>query len=138
MIKYALTAAVAALALGAPVMAEAQMSQPVPLTNPTNPVISNTSTATTVTTQPQAGTDGTYGFVGQPALVQPDMMPTVMVAVPPGAVWIPGHYNWDAASQNYVWIDGQFALPPRPNAQWLAGHWQETPTSWMWIDERWN
>lgn len=132
MIRYVLPAAIAALALGAPLMAEAQMSQPMPLTNPTYPA------TTTVATQPQAGTDGTYGFVGQPALQRPDMMPTVMVAVPPGAVWIPGHYNWDAASQNYVWIDGQFALPPHPNAQWVAGHWQETPTSWMWIDERWN
>jgi|SRR5580693_6637811 hypothetical protein len=136
MIKYALSAAVAALALGAP-MAEAQTTQPMPLTNPANPVMSNTSAATTVTAQPQAGADNAFGL-GQPVLQQPDMVPMGAVPVPPGAVWIPGHYDWSPAAQNYVWIDGQFTLPPHPAAQWLAGHWQETPSSWIWIDGRWN
>jgi hypothetical protein len=136
MIKYALSAAVAALALGAP-MAEAQTTQPMPLTNPANPVMSNTSAATTVTAQPQAGADNAFGL-GQPVLQQPDMVPMGAVPVPPGAVWIPGNYDWSPAAQNYVWIDGQFTLPPHPAAQWLAGHWQETPSSWIWIDGRWN
>ena len=76
--------------------------------------------------------------LGQPVLQQPDMVPMGAVPVPPGAVWIPGHYDWSPAAQNYVWIDGQFTLPPHPAAQWLAGHWQETPSSWIWIDGRWN
>ena len=80
MIKYALSAAVAALALGAP-MAEAQTTQPMPLTNPANPVMSNTSAATTVTAQPQAGADNAFGL-GQPVLQQPDMVPMGAVPVP--------------------------------------------------------
>jgi hypothetical protein len=135
MIKYALPAAIAAMALGAPVMAEAQMSQPMPLTNP---AMSNTSPAAPAGLQPQPGADSAYGFNAQPIMEQPDGTPMVAVAVPPGAVWIAGHYNWDAASQNYVWLNGQFVLPPHPNAQWVAGHWQQTPTSWIWLDGRWN
>jgi hypothetical protein len=143
MIKYALPAAVAALALVPPVVARAQIAQPMPLTNPTNPVMSNTSTATTATTPPRAEIDAAYGFnqgasqFGEPAMQGPDLTPMAVLPVPPGAVWIPGHYDWDAASQNYVWLQGQFVLPPHPNAQWVAGHWQETPTSWIWIDGRW-
>ena len=138
MIKVALPVIVSALALGVPAAADAQTYQPAPMTNPTNPVMSNISATTAATTLTQPGADGAYGATAQPALEQPDMMPMVAVPVPPGAVWIPGHYRWEAAAQNYVWIEGQFVLPPHPNAQWVAGHWQETPSSWIWIDERWN
>lgn len=140
MIKYALPAAMAALTLGAPAIALAQATQPMPITTPTNPAMNNTST--TVPVQPQAGAatygayrDGDGQFV-QPMIQPPDMAP--VVALPPGAVWVPGQYNWDPAAGNYVWAPGQFVLPPHPNAQWVAGHWQQTPSSWIWLDGRWN
>jgi hypothetical protein len=141
MIKYALPAAVAALTLSAPAIALAQATQPMPLTAPTNPAMSDTSTMTTVPAQPQAGAYSSNRYEGdgqfvQPMMQQPDMAP--VVALPPGAVWVPGQYNWDPAAGNYVWAPGQFVLPPHPNAQWLAGHWQQTPTSWIWLDGRWN
>jgi hypothetical protein len=142
MIKSALPAAVAALTLSAPAIALAQATQPMPITTP-NPAMSNTSTTTTIPTQPQAdpATYGSNRYDGDgqfvpPMIQQPDMAP--VVALPPGAVWIPGQYNWDPAAGNYAWAAGQFVLPPRPNAQWIAGHWQQTPTSWIWLDGRWN
>src|SRR5579872_2634410 len=138
MIKFALPAAMAALVLGAPVLAEAQMAQPMPLTNPSNPMMSNTAATATVMPQQQFGQgDGFNQGIGQPALAPADVMPMAAAPMPPGTAWIPGHYRWDAGSQNYVWVDGQLAAAPHPNAQWVAGHWQETPTSWIWIDGRW-
>lgn len=150
MIKFALPAAIAALVLGAPVLANAQMAQPVPLTNPTNPMISNTAATAVVTPQGQFGeSDGSYQDFRQaaaPADVAPmaapippgEAMPMAAAPMPPGTAWIAGHYRWDASAGNYVWVGAQLAAPPHPNAQWVAGHWQETPTSWIWIDGRWN
>ena len=128
MIKFALPAAVAALTLGAPALALAQATQPMPMVNPANPAITTTSTTTTTS-------DGDGQFA-QPVIQDPGMAP--VVALPPGAVWVAGQYNWDPAAGNYVWAPGQFVLPPYPNAQWIAGHWQQTPTSWIWLDGRWN
>ena len=117
MLKTTLTAAVAALALCAPFAAMAQnAAQPTPVAYPGN--------------QPFPGPDyaptQTYNFD------QPMMM------APPGSVWIGAHYSWDPSRQTYAWIDGQYAQPPHPNEQWVEGHWVQTPTSWVWMEGRWN
>ena len=140
MTKYALCAAVAALALGAPGAVHAQPVQLAPGITPPHPVATRTSTTTTVTTTGMRNAGGAndrdFGLSGDAAIDEPDLAP--LAAVPPGAVWIPGHYDWSAARRNYVWLDGRFTLPPHPDAQWVAGHWQETPSSWVWVDGRWN
>jgi hypothetical protein len=124
MIKYAFTgAAFAALALGAPAIGHAQMTQP--MAQPTPNVINTNATAA------DQGYVNPYatpmpGAYGQPA------------PFGPRSVWIPGRYNWDPGSNNYVWTDGQFVEAPRENAQWLPGHWEQTPTAWIWVDGRWN
>jgi len=143
MIKYALSAAVAMLALGAPGAVHAQAAQPMPSVYPSGPVMTRTSTTTTVTTTtrvPHAGGAGDrdFGLSGDAAIEEPDLAPLSVALAPPGAVWVPGHYDWDAARQNYVWHGAQLTLPPHPNAQWIAGHWRETPTAWVWVDDRWN
>ena len=46
--------------------------------------------------------------------------------------------NWDPGSQNYIWIDGEYTQPPRPGAQWVAGHWTQTADSWVWTNDHWN
>jgi hypothetical protein len=123
MIKSTVIAAVAALAVCAPLAAMAQTAPPpTPIAYPGDP-----------------------GF-GAPEPYVPDQPVTgpaiyaapVPVALPPGAVWLPGQYSWDASRQKYLWVEGQYVLPPRPNAQWIEGHWVETPTSWIWMDGRWN
>jgi len=135
---------------GAPVAVEAQtmVGQPQMLTTSDNPMMTKTSATTTgsqagmtIVGQPQPGpsdsfTKGTYQDYGMPMMMPPAM--ATMVPVPPGSVWIPAHYNWDPHAQNYVWLEGEFAQPPRPGAQWVAGHWQQTPTAWVWVDGNWN
>jgi hypothetical protein len=58
--------------------------------------------------------------------------------VTPRTVWIPSHFDWDPARSNYVYIEGQYVEAPRENAQWIPGHWAETPAAWIWIDGTWN
>jgi hypothetical protein len=121
MIRYSFAATVAALAVAAPIAALAQTVQPTPIAYADDPPAAVPGYA-----QPY-----TYGIPVYPA-------PVVMIAVPPGSVWLAPHYNWDATRSTYTFIEGQYVQPPHPNAQWIEGHWSETPTSWIWIDGRWN
>jgi hypothetical protein len=129
MIKYGLPVAVAALFLAAPA-ANAQLVQPVP---PAPPNYNVTNANATITGQPQPGPED----YAAPVYAQPQFIPYGR-PISPRTVWIPGHYDWDAARSNYVFIDGQYVEAPRENAQWIPGHWMETPASWIWIDGTWN
>jgi hypothetical protein len=116
-------------------VAQTNVGQPAQLYQQPNPMTTTTSTTETITGQPQPG-PADYGY--PPPMPMPGMMQPGVVPVPPNAVWIPGHYNWDPRGQNYVWLEGEYAQPPHPGAQWIAGHWQQTPTAWTWIDGRWQ
>jgi hypothetical protein len=35
-------------------------------------------------------------------------------------------------------MEGQYVQAPHQNAQWIPGHWSQTPTAWIWVDGRWN
>jgi hypothetical protein len=136
MIKYVFPAAVAALALGtmagAPVVARAQMMAPQP-TRMTPTTTANAST--TITGQPQPGPDEYYNQ----GYVVPMPVPYVPARpISPRTTWIPGHYNWDPTTSNYVWTDGQYVEAPTATARWISGHWVQTPTSWTWINGGWN
>lgn len=135
MIKYVLPAAIAAVALAAPLAAHAQVVQPMPPPQPPA-YTTNASTTTTITGQPQPGYTETYDTMG-PAIVVP-IYPQPMAIVSPRTTWIPGHYDWDPARSNYVYIEGQFVEAPHENAQWIPGHWAQTPTAWIWINGGWN
>jgi hypothetical protein len=153
MIRYVLPAAIAMLAIGAPAALHAQTAPP---PQPLAPNMT-TNTNATVTGQPQPGVNDdantqanqTYGQPmaqpGQP--MAPPAPPMAQPAQPPGpmqpgftprTVWIPGTYNWDPAQQRYAWANGQYVEAPRENAQWLPGHWAQTPTAWIWLDGRWQ
>ena len=120
MLKHALPAMVAALALAAPAAAGAQTVLP-------QPVI--VAPSVLQPTAPVAEDDEYYYDYGTPVRLVP---------VPQTAIWIPGHYNWDADSQSYVWLDGEFVQPPHPGAHWVDGHWRETPTDWLWVAGHWS
>ena len=130
MIKYGLPLAVSALILAAPA-ANAQLAQPAP---PPMPAYGATNANATITGQPQPAPED----YAAPGYAQPMVMTPYVHPITPRTVWIPGHYDWDPARSNYVYIDGQFVEAPRLDAQWIPGHWVQTPTSWIWIDGTWN
>jgi WXXGXW repeat (2 copies) len=141
MIKYILPAAVAAIALGAPAMAEAQTAalQPMPLTTTTvtstGAVNTNVNANATITGQPQPGPND---FQGGQAYAAPMPGPYMGPAITPRTTWIPSGYSWDPNRNNYVWTDGRFVEAPSESAQWVPGHWAQTPTAWIWVAGRWN
>ena len=57
---------------------------------------------------------------------------------PPGPryVWVGGYHRWDGA--RYVWVPGSYALPPRPHARWVPGHWVQRPRGWFWREGHWR
>ncbi len=147
MIKYVLPAAVAALALGMSAGANAQMTQP---KQPMMPESGMTNANATIIGQPQpalndqgygmsdSSTDAAPGYAapmpGQYAPATGQYAP----AMSPRTTWIPGHYNWDPNTSNYVWTGGQYLEAPTTTAQWTPGHWAQTPTSWIWIQGGWH
>jgi hypothetical protein len=147
MIRFVLPAAVIAMSL--PVAAGAQTGQPVPIFPPPNPMTTSasasTATSAAIVGQPQPGPGDYQGYsepAAQPVVMQPNWQPGVqpmaLAPVPAGSVWIAGHYNWDPSSNNYVWLEGQYLQPPHPGAQWVPGHWQQTPNAWVWVDGNWQ
>jgi hypothetical protein len=153
MTKFVLPAAIAAIALAAPFAVQAQtmqpMAQPSPYhaTNasvitpePAQPTMSETTTNISATVSEPAA--GEYAYPGSPgygydapapAFAEPAMQP-----VTPRTTWIPGHYNWNPATSNYVWTQGQYIEAPTTTAQWIPGHWEQTPTAWIWINGGWR
>ncbi len=142
MTRYAVLAAVPALALGAPAFADE-----LPIADPPEPV----APAPAVQVQPPPVTMHTDPATGQtvatmvlptaPAPTQPPPpQPAALVpTVPsPGFVWIPGHYNWDPDRYTYVWLVGQYVQRPRENAHWVDGRWQLQPYGWVWVDGHWE
>jgi hypothetical protein len=138
MIKYVLPAAVAALALGtvagAPAAVHAQMPQPMQQPMPNNATNANA----TITGQPQPGPNDYYGAPMYQGYAVPVVPAPYMQPVSPRTTWIPGHYDWNPSTSNYVYMEGRYVEAPRENAQWIPGHWVQTPTSWIWINGGWN
>jgi len=132
MIKHVLPAAVAAIAFAAPLAAYAQVVQPLP--QPVPPGYTTNASTTTIIGQPEPGYTETYSTVPALAPVYPQPIPMMS----PRTTWIPGHFDWDPARSNYVYIEGQFVEAPHENAQWIPGHWAQTPTAWIWINGGWN
>ena len=53
-----------------------------------------------------------------------------------GAAWIPGYWDWDDQTGNFIWVSGIWRNPP-PDRQWIGGYWtqsgngfQRTPGFW--------
>ena|SRR5690348_8284735 len=73
-----------------------------------------------------------YVRVGPPAPI----IEARVVAPGPGYVWIEGYQRWDGG--RYVWTSGRWALPPRPRARWVQGHWSRDRRGWYWVDGHWR
>jgi hypothetical protein len=46
--------------------------------------------------------------------------------------WIPGYWQWDADTQNYLWVSGFWRDVP-PGRHWVPGNWQEVEGGWHWV-----
>jgi len=154
MIKSVLPAAVAAIALAAPFAVMAQTVRPMQQPSPysaTNASVSatgqvqpgatpTTDVNATISGQPQPG-PGEYAYPGAPGygMTPPPGYPQgLMQPMSPRTTWIPGHYNWDPNTSNYLWTEGQYVEAPTTTAQWIPGHWEQTPTAWIWINGGWR
>jgi hypothetical protein len=140
MIRYVVPAALAAIVLCAPVASQAQsvsVNGPVNIQNyPNSPNV--TSASTTYNDEGRFGAGYYQGAYAAPMAQMAPMAPMAMPGTPPNTTWVQGHYNWDPSRQSYVWIESQLVQQPHLNAQWSPGHWQQTPTAWIWVDGRWN
>jgi len=56
----------------------------------------------------------------------------------PEMVWMSGHWSWKPEAGSYAWIEGKYAMPPRPRAAWLPGSWTQHPDGWVWEEGRWD
>ena len=57
-------------------------------------------------------------------------------AAPPNTVWVAGYHRWDG--HQYQWQAGHYERPPRANARYEAGHWEQRGKGKAWVDGRWN
>jgi hypothetical protein len=116
------------------------------MTQPKQPMMPESAitnaNATMIGQQPQPGlNDQGYATSGYSAAAPSDAAPMpgqYAPAMSPRTTWIPGHYNWDPNTSNYVWTSGQYLEAPTTTAQWVPGHWAQTPTSWIWIQGGWH
>jgi hypothetical protein len=51
--------------------------------------------------------------------------------------WVPGYWNWDAETANFVWISGVWRAVP-PGRTWIPGNWQKVDGGWQWTAGYWG
>jgi hypothetical protein len=86
---------------------------------------------------PEALVPGGTVVATMPEMPAPPAEESVIAASPGAAyVWVKGCYNWDGA--RYLWTPGAWVQTPRPNAVWVAGHWQPTNGGYVWVSGFWR
>jgi len=65
-----------------------------------------------------------YSQVGVQVQIAPPAAQVEQVPPSPSkhAVWTPGAYIYDPATQNYVWQPGTWQVPPHEHMRWVAAH----------------
>jgi hypothetical protein len=53
----------------------------------------------------------------------------------PRHVWVAE--EWSPAGGTYAYHAGYWALPPRPGAVWIAGHWRHGRRGYFWVPGHW-
>ena len=53
------------------------------------------------------------------------------------AQWIAGYWDWDPARSEFVWVGGNWRIPP-PGSIWVAGRWIHDAAGWYWVPGSWR
>jgi hypothetical protein len=124
--KRALIAAGAVLIFAAPALADSWTIEK-----------DTTTTSSSSSVVPQSGSTVSTVVIAP----TPPPPPRIVAAPPPpgpGVAWMPGHWMWNPATQDYAWAHGRYAEPPRVGVAWRPGHWIERAGGWMWIEGHWD
>jgi len=69
--------------------------------------------------------------------------PDLIDELPPGqkpdgddVQWLPGYWDWDEESKDYLWVSGLWRDAP-PKHHWVPGAWQEVEGGWQWSPGLW-
>jgi YXWGXW repeat-containing protein len=130
-----LIAGLAALAISAPDV----VASPVPLYSDFTPYAGALQTQLlTKVAQAQAPT---YSPTAPSIVIVPTAPPAPQVEVPPPApsrsyVWEPGRWSWNGAQ--YFWQPGRYVERPTVSANFVAGHWEQHPQGWVWVEGHWD
>ena len=53
------------------------------------------------------------------------------------AIWIPGYWEWNPGSKDYVWTTGTWRNPP-PGRFWVNGYWKREDKGWYRVPGFWS
>src|SRR5688572_26996233 len=80
----------------------------------------------------------------QPGVLAPKQPPDPIEELPPdqkpegdNVQWIPGYWDWDEESEQFVWVSGFWRQPP-PGHVWVPGSWREVRGGWQWVSGFWH
>lgn len=54
-----------------------------------------------------------------------------------GEIFIPGYWNYDENTGDFIWVSGVFRVPP-PGHQWISGYWKEFEEGYVRIPGFWS
>lgn len=89
---------------------------------------------TSAQTNPPTGALPAAAVVDRPLLPPSNDVPGEQPS--PEDVWVPGHWRWGQGS--YVWVAGSWALPPVPNASWVAPQWVRQDSGYVLREGFWQ
>lgn len=131
-----LIAGVAVLAISAPVMAEV----PTPLRRDFTP---HPGAAPSIQPETQLAQAQVleYPPAASTVVVAPTAPPPPQAEIPPSApapsyVWEPGHWSWNGLQ--YIWQPGKYVERPTVSATFVAGHWEQHQSGWVWVQGHWD
>ena len=76
-----------------------------------------------------------------PGAIVPKQPPANIDEEPPelkaeGALWIPGYWEWDDEMTDFIWISGNWRVPP-PGMRWVPSYWVEAEGGWQRVPGFW-
>ncbi len=74
------------------------------------------------------------------SMIAPPAIPSSSYQQPappaPNSMWIPGYWNWNGSS--YQWVAGRWTYAPSPGLVWTPSYWQATPAGYLYHSGYWG